>query len=310
MQIETAFGCFKRENGGRGKLEGAPTGKWSRGSFLFLLLEALEIFFPPQHQGAPLPLPVPPQVSSRQGVEKLCDLGRVGKLGHGSGGIVYKVLHSKSSTCYALNVARQVLEGLKRLHTERIVHRDIKPANLLIRKNSQRIKIADFGVRRILSHNIDPCCNSYVGTCAYMSPERFDPQSYGGRYNGYAGDIWSLGLTLLECYVGHFPFVAAGEQADWPARIFFRFTNIDQFPSSAPRDHGAPDKPPGSMFDSAESLADGHIGRGHLPWKERHRHCVSAQTFRWRCSCLEKKLRRLGEIAAPFFCKPSLCPVR
>ncbi|GLJ12315.1 hypothetical protein SUGI_0188500 [Cryptomeria japonica] len=45
--------------------------------------------------------------------------------------------------------------------------------------------------------------------------QRFDPESYGGRYNGYAGDIWSLGLTLLECYLGHFPFIAAKEQPDW-----------------------------------------------------------------------------------------------
>ena len=118
-----------------------------------------------------------------------------------------------SESCLA-KVARQVLEGLKYLHSHRIVHRDIKPANLLISKNYQRIKIADFGVSRIVSHAVDSCCNSYVGTCAYMSPERFDPQSYGGRYNGYAGDIWSLGLTLLECYEGYFPFVAAGEQAD------------------------------------------------------------------------------------------------
>ncbi|GLJ12301.1 hypothetical protein SUGI_0188280 [Cryptomeria japonica] len=227
----------------------------------------------------PLPLPLPPI--------QLSDFERVGILGHGSGGVVYKLLHPKSSTYYALKVirldhdstptshintemeilrktdcpyvvkcmgafhqggninfvleymdagsladllkhkrrltesslakvARQVVEGLKYLHSQRIVHRDIKPSNLLTRKSPKQIKIADFGVSRILSHTIDPCCNSYVGTCAYMSPERFDPQSYGGSYNGYAGDIWSLGLTLLECYLGHFPFVADGEQADWP----------------------------------------------------------------------------------------------
>jgi hypothetical protein len=83
-------------------------------------------------------------------------------------------------------------------------------------KQKQEVKIADFGVSRILSQTLDPC-NTYVGTCAYMSPERFDPETYGGRYDGYAGDIWSLGLSLLECYIGHFPFLAAGQKADWPA---------------------------------------------------------------------------------------------
>ncbi|GLJ12308.1 hypothetical protein SUGI_0188420 [Cryptomeria japonica] len=71
---------------------------------------------PAQHQRAPLPLPLPlrlplplpepSQVYSTQRIEKFSNLERVGKLGHGSGGIVYKVLHRKSTTCYALKVIR------------------------------------------------------------------------------------------------------------------------------------------------------------------------------------------------------------
>lgn len=111
------------------------------------------------------------------------------------------------------DVARQVLNGLNYLHSHKIIHRDIKPANLLV--NSKReIKIADFGVSKILYRTLD-ACNSYVGTCAYMSPERFDPETYGGNYDGYAGDIWSLGLTLMELYMGHFPLLPAGQRPDW-----------------------------------------------------------------------------------------------
>eukprot|EP01018_Ginkgo_biloba_P024000 Gb_36141 [translate_table: standard] len=111
-------------------------------------------------------------------------------------------------------VARQVLLGLKYLHSHKIVHRDIKPSNLLLNTRGG-IKIADFGVSRILSRTLDPC-NSHVGTYAYMSPERIDPVTNDGQYDGYAGDIWSLGLSLLECYIGHFPFLTLGMQADWP----------------------------------------------------------------------------------------------
>ncbi|CAK7324878.1 unnamed protein product [Dovyalis caffra] len=111
------------------------------------------------------------------------------------------------------HVAHQVLNGLSYLHGQKIIHRDIKPSNLLVNKDME-VKIADFGVSKIMCRTLD-ACNSYVGTCAYMSPERFDPDTYGGNYDGYAGDIWSLGLTLLELYLGHFPFLPPGQRPDW-----------------------------------------------------------------------------------------------
>ncbi|KAL0825739.1 hypothetical protein Bca101_049416 [Brassica carinata] len=107
--------------------------------------------------------------------------------------------------------ARQILKGLSYLHGLKIVHRDIKPANLLLNSKDE-VKIADFGVSKILVRSLDSC-NSYVGTCAYMSPERFDS---GGRSSDvYAGDIWSFGLMMLELLVGHFPLLPPGQRPDW-----------------------------------------------------------------------------------------------
>ena len=48
-----------------------------------------------------------------------------------------------------------------------------------------------------------------------MSPKWFDSDTYGGNYNGYTSDIWSLGLALLELYMGHFPFLLSGQRPDW-----------------------------------------------------------------------------------------------
>ncbi|XP_047316003.1 mitogen-activated protein kinase kinase 9-like [Impatiens glandulifera] len=110
-------------------------------------------------------------------------------------------------------VAREVLNGLSYLHAHKIIHRDIKPANLLLNKKME-VKIADFGVSKMMFRTLDSC-NSYVGTSAYMSPERFDQDTYGSVYNGYAADIWSLGLTLMELYMGHFPFLPKGQRPDW-----------------------------------------------------------------------------------------------
>ncbi|XP_031480828.1 mitogen-activated protein kinase kinase 5-like [Nymphaea colorata] len=109
--------------------------------------------------------------------------------------------------------SRQILEGLNYLHrVKKIVHRDIKPSNLLTNARRDCVKIADFGVSRILSQTMDPCRSS-VGTIAYMSPERINTDLNEGNYDGSAGDIWSLGLSILECYLGRFPL--AVRQTDW-----------------------------------------------------------------------------------------------
>ncbi|KAL5200673.1 hypothetical protein ABZP36_021876 [Zizania latifolia] len=117
---------------------------------------------------------------------------------------------------FLADVARQVLSGIAYLHRCHIVHRDIKPSNLLI-DSARRVKIADFGVGRILKQTMD-ACNSSVGTIAYMSPERINTDLNDGAYDGYAGDIWSFGLSILEFYMGRFPFGEnLGKQGDWAA---------------------------------------------------------------------------------------------
>ncbi|KAG9450618.1 hypothetical protein H6P81_010583 [Aristolochia fimbriata] len=115
------------------------------------------------------------------------------------------------------SVAKQVLRGLAYLHGLGIVHRDIKPANLLV-NSKMEVKIADFGVSEIVSRDAQGHmrrCSSYIGTHAYMSPERFDPGSHGGSYDGFAADVWSLGITLWELYLGSFPLVPSGKKPDW-----------------------------------------------------------------------------------------------
>lgn len=97
-------------------------------------------------------------------------------------------------------IARDVLRGLIHLHHDRrIVHRDIKPANILIGLDGTA-KLSDFGISKYVDNTL-AICATYCGTAVYMSPERIENQPYS-----FAADIWSLGLALLECSLGRFPY--------------------------------------------------------------------------------------------------------
>ena len=146
--------------------------------------------------------------------------------------------HRRIPECALAEVARQVLHGLSYLHSQKIVHRDIKPSNLLLSRAGE-VKISDFGVAKIMARSLAPC-DSYVGTCAYMSPERFDPGANGGSYDGYAGDVWSLGLTVLELYLGRFPLLKEGQRPDWATLMCaICLGEIPSLPESASEDFRA-----------------------------------------------------------------------
>nr|XP_019706656.1 mitogen-activated protein kinase kinase 4-like [Elaeis guineensis] len=86
---------------------------------------------------------------------------------------------------------------------------DIKPSNFLTNATRQ-VKITDFRVSEILAQTMEPC-NS-LGTIAYMSPNWINKDLKKGVYDGFSGDIWSFGLSMLEFLLGRFPFK---EQLGW-----------------------------------------------------------------------------------------------
>ncbi|KAK1224040.1 MAP kinase kinase (MEK) [Marasmius sp. AFHP31] len=100
-------------------------------------------------------------------------------------------------------VALAVLEGLTYLYdVHRIIHRDIKPSNILCNSRGE-IKICDFGVSGELINSI---ADTFVGTSTYMSPERIQGSPYTVK-----SDVWSLGISLIELALGHFPFAESSE---------------------------------------------------------------------------------------------------
>ncbi len=100
-------------------------------------------------------------------------------------------------------IGARVLEGLGHAHAHRIVHRDVKPANLLITPEP-RVKIADFGLVRILSSSTSEEISVFgeiIGTPQYMAPEQATGDDFDHR-----ADIYSLGVTLFELISGRPPF--------------------------------------------------------------------------------------------------------
>lgn len=89
-------------------------------------------------------------------------------------------------------VASQLIEGLFACHNGPIpfIHRDLKPENIFIDSN---MKIGDFGMVKILSHDEHSCSHTFIGTLSYMAPELFTNSSYDSR-----SDIWSLGCILYQ----------------------------------------------------------------------------------------------------------------
>lgn len=99
-------------------------------------------------------------------------------------------------------IAHDVASALAYAHEKQIVHRDIKPSNIMYGKSEHVVKVADFGIARLLD-NSRTATGEILGSPLYMAPEQLQ-----GRKVGVTADIFSLGVMLYQLLTAHLPFDA------------------------------------------------------------------------------------------------------
>ncbi|KAK7195621.1 serine/threonine protein kinase sos2 [Novymonas esmeraldas] len=123
----------------------------------------------------------------------------------------------------------QLVAGVRACHRNGVAHRDLKPENLLLGTDGV-LKISDFGLSRLhRESNFQASTNEYAhtltGTLAYVAPEVF-----GGSYDAFRADIWSMGCIAYVLLTQNFPFGSTNDPHALEARI--RNGEISSMPSS------------------------------------------------------------------------------
>jgi|GEM_PF-4923717 len=108
-------------------------------------------------------------------------------------------------SAYSLLV--QLLSGLTHAHGKGIWHRDIKPANLILSETGL-LKIADFGLSRLLHAESVSLTGQFIGTPKYASPEMSRGEPLTDK-----SDVFSSALVALEILHGRPVITAEDPQA-------------------------------------------------------------------------------------------------
>ena len=96
----------------------------------------------------------------------------------------------------------QLLNGLREVHSNKLLHLDIKPGNIYVRNDGNPVLI-DFGAAR-QTLNVDGLKLPPMFTPGFASPEHHRERDKLGPWS----DIYSIGASMYSCLAGAAPPVA------------------------------------------------------------------------------------------------------
>ncbi|KAG2388317.1 hypothetical protein C9374_000481 [Naegleria lovaniensis] len=106
---------------------------------------------------------------------------------------------------------KQILEGLKYLHSISIIHRDLKCDNIFMNGSRGEVKIGDLGLS--VSMKDKKFATSVNGTPEFMAPELYE-ECYNEKV-----DIYAFGLCVLEMVTGEYPYCECNSIAQVYRRV-------------------------------------------------------------------------------------------
>ena len=136
----------------------------------------------------------------------------------------------------AIEIARQVADGLSAAHELGIVHRDLKPDNVILahtRGGKEIAKVVDFGIAKAIAESPQDALTRsglVIGTPEYMSPEQLLGDPVDDR-----ADIYSLGCILYQMLTGTQAFTADTREQMIRRRLHETPPHVRDFDPALPR---------------------------------------------------------------------------
>jgi serine/threonine protein kinase len=99
-----------------------------------------------------------------------------------------------------IRIGADVTSAIVALWSKHIVHRDITPKNIMVKADGRAVLI-DLGGARHLENTTITAPGVTFGTPGYFSPEQYRAE----HALTSASDVFTLGVVVLECLLGHHP---------------------------------------------------------------------------------------------------------